>query len=80
MFKCRCETYTANITTAAFKNGNTCGKTKTQFVKRVADGGSFSNTLVNKLPFEMHLPDITLLARERIESGWNAQGVEYTNK
>ena len=34
----------------------TCGKTKTQFVKKGADGGSFLNTLVNNLPFEMHLP------------------------
>ena len=32
-------------------------KTKTQFVKRdAAGGGSFLNSLVNKLPFEMHLP------------------------
>ena len=31
-------------------------KTKTQFVKRDATGESFLNTLVNKLPFEMHLP------------------------
>ena len=29
---------------------------KTQFIKRDATGGSFLNTLVNKLPFEMHLP------------------------
>ena len=34
----------------------TCGKTKTQFIKRDATGGSFLNTLVNKLPFEMHFP------------------------
>ena len=34
----------------------TCGKTKTKFVKKGAAGGSFLNTLVNKLPFEMHLP------------------------
>ena len=34
----------------------TCGKTKTQFIKRDATGGSFLNTLVNKPPFEMHLP------------------------
>ena len=33
-----------------------CGKTKTQFVKKGAAGGSFLNTLVNKLPCEMHLP------------------------
>ena len=30
-------------------------KTKTQFVKKEAAGGSFFNTLVKKLPFEMHL-------------------------
>ena len=30
--------------------------TKTQFIKRDATGGSILNTLVNKLPFEMHLP------------------------
>ena len=34
----------------------TCGNTKTQFIKRDAAGGSFLNNLVNKLPFEMHLP------------------------
>ena len=62
--KCRRVTETDNITTATSKNGRlmrsgqriTCGKTKTQFVKRGAAGGSFLNTLVNKLPFEMHLP------------------------
>ena len=32
------------------------GKTKTKFIKRDATGGSFLNTLVNKLPFEMRLP------------------------
>ena len=31
-------------------------KTKSQFVKKGAGGGSFLNTLVNKLSFEMHLP------------------------
>ena len=31
-------------------------ETKTQFIKRDATGGSFLNTFVNKLPFEMHLP------------------------
>ena len=34
----------------------TCGKTKTPFIKRDATGGSFLNILMNKLPFEMHLP------------------------
>ena len=33
----------------------TCGKTKTQFVKKEAAGGSFLNSLVNKLSFEIHL-------------------------
>ena len=33
----------------------TCEKTKTQFVKKGVARGSFLNTLVNKLPFEMHL-------------------------
>ena len=63
-FKCRRVTETENITTATSKNGRlmrhgqcvTCGKTKTQFLKRDAAGGSFLNTLVNKLPFEMQLP------------------------
>ena len=35
----------------------TCGKSKTHFVKKGAAGGSFLNTLVDKLPFEMHLPE-----------------------
>ena len=37
-------------------NASHAGKTNTQFIKRDATGGSFLNTLVNKLPFEMHLP------------------------
>ena len=28
----------------------------TQFVKKEVAAGSFLNTLVNKLPFEMHMP------------------------
>ena len=31
-------------------------KTTTQFLKKGSVGGRFLNTLVNKLPFEMHLP------------------------
>ena len=62
--KCRCVTETENITTATSKHGIlmrrgqciTCGKTKTQFIKRDATGESFLKTLVNKLHFEMHLP------------------------
>ena len=57
-------TDTEDITTATSKNGRlmrrgqciTCGKIKSQFVKKGAAGGSFLNTLVNKFPFEMHLP------------------------
>ena len=37
-------------------NASHAWKTKTQFMKRDATGGSFLNTLENKLPFEMHLP------------------------
>ena len=45
-------TVTENITTAMSKNDRimrrgqciTCGKTKTQFIKRDATGGSFLNT------------------------------------
>ena len=62
--KCRRVTEAENITTAMSENGRLmrrgqfiiCGKTKTQFVKKGAAGGSFLNTLVNKLPFEIHLP------------------------
>ena len=63
-FKCRRVTETENIATATSKNGKlmrrgqcvTCRKTKTQFIKRDATGGSFLYSLVNKLPFEMRLP------------------------
>ena len=44
----------------------TCGKTKTQFVYREAVVGSFLNTLVKKLPFEMHLPGYNLTGPETI--------------
>ena len=62
--KCRRVIETENITTTTSKNGRlmrrgqciTSEKTKTQFIKRDVTGGSFVNTLVNKLPFEMHLP------------------------
>ena len=62
--KCRRVTETENISIATSKNGRlmryeqcfTCGKTKTQFVKKGAAGGSFLKTLVNNRPFEMHLP------------------------
>ena len=62
--KCRRVTETENITTTTSKNGRlmrrgqciTCGKTKIQFIKRDATGGSVLNTLVNKRSFEIHLP------------------------
>ena len=62
--KCRRVTETENITSVTSKNGRlmrrgqciTCGKIKTQFVKRGAASGSFLNTLVNNFPFEMYLP------------------------
>ena len=64
MFKCRRITETENITTAVSKNSRlmrrgqcvACGKIKTEFIKKGTAGGSFLNSLVNKLPFEMHLP------------------------
>ena len=62
--KCRRVAETENISTAWSKNGKlmrggqciTCGKNNTQFVKKGVAVGSFLNTLVNNLPFEMHLP------------------------
>ena len=60
---CRRVTETENITTATSRNGilmrrgqcHTCGKTKSQFIKRDVTGGRFINTLVNKLTFEIYL-------------------------
>ena len=62
--KCRRVAEIENITIATSKNGRltrrgqciTCEKTKTKFIKIDATGGSFLHTLVNNLPFEMHLP------------------------
>ena len=61
--KCRRVTETENITTVTSKNGRlmrrgqgvTCGTIKCKSVKKEVTGGSFLNSLVNKLPFEMHL-------------------------
>ena len=61
--KCRRVTETENITTVTSKNDRlmwrgqcvTWGKIKCKFVKKEVAGGSFLNSLVNKLPFEMHL-------------------------
>ena len=62
--KCRRVTETENITTVTSKNDRlmrrrqcvTFGKIKCQFVRKDDAGGGFLNSLVNKLPFEMHLP------------------------
>ena len=67
--KCKKQTETSNIQHVTTRNnrrmlrGNcvVCGKVKTQFTKS-KEGGSdtsgagFVNSLINKLPFEMHLP------------------------
>ena len=91
--KCRRVTETENITIATSQNGRLmrrgqciiCGKAKTQFVKKGAAAGSFLKTVVNKLPFEMYLPGHNFCWSRnktvyKIESGWNAKGVEYTDK
>ena len=62
--KCRRVTETENIASATSKNGRLmrrgqcviCGKSKTKFIKRGITFGCFLNSMVNKLPFEMHLP------------------------
>ena len=62
--KCRHVTETENIAMATSKNGRLMrrgqctigGKIKTQFNKKGAASGRFLNTLLNNLPFEMHLP------------------------
>ncbi|MCK5872763.1 MAG: hypothetical protein KAG26_08040 [Methylococcales bacterium] len=61
--KCKSKTETKDVENVITKNGKhmkkgycvVCGKVKTQFVRATA-GGSFVNSLINKLPFEMHLP------------------------
>ena len=61
---CRRVTETENITNLTSENDRlmrrgqcvTCGKIKCKFVKKDVSGGSFLNSLVNKLTFEMHLP------------------------
>ena len=62
--KCRRVTGTENIATATSKNGRLMRRANASHAanydsihqKNDATGGSFLNTLVNKLPFEMHLP------------------------
>ena len=57
-------TETENITTVTSKNGRlmrrgqcvTREKIKWQLFRKDVAGGSFPNSLVNKLSFEMHLP------------------------
>ena len=71
--KFRRVTETENITTVTSKNGRligrgqcvTCGKITCKFVKKEVAVGTFLNSLVNKLPFEMHLPVIILQVQEQ---------------
>ena len=50
-------------------------KTKTQFVKKEAAGGSFLNTLVNKFPFQMHLPGHNFTGQgTKLYQRWNPNG------
>ena len=61
--KCRRVTESENIAHTMSKNGRQmrrgqcvkCGKTKCQFLKKETACESFLNSLVSKLPFEMHL-------------------------
>ena len=77
--KCRRVTETEYITTATSKNCRlmrrgqciTCEKTKTQFIKSDATGGSFLNTLVSKLPFEMHIAGHKRLNLDRTPREWS---------
>ena len=70
--KCQRVAEIENVTSATSKNGRlmrrgqciTRGKTKTQFFKSDATGGSFLNTLVNKPHSKCFYQEITLLARE----------------
>ena len=84
--KCQHITETENITTAVYKNSRlmrrgqcvACGQIKTQFIKKGTAGGSFLNSLVNKLPFEIHLPGHNFTGpgtklNKKIELGWNTK-------
>ena len=86
-------TDTENITIATSKNVKlmrrgqniTCGKTKIQFVKKGAAGGSFLNTLVNNFRFEMHLPGHNFTGSgtkfyKRLNSDGRSKDIEYANK
>ena len=65
--KCKQLTDTNNVERVVTRNGRNmkrgicviCGSVKTQFVSvktQKTDGGGVVNALINKLPFEMHLP------------------------
>jgi hypothetical protein len=62
--KCRKVTATRNIQLTLTKNGRllkrgkcmVCYNIKTQFTKNRQSGGGLLNRVINKLPFEMHLP------------------------
>lgn len=62
--KCRKATETENVENVITKNGRhlvrgrcvVCGRTKTKFVAGTAGGELSLNSVINNLPFEMHLP------------------------
>ena len=70
--KCRRVTEIDSVTTATAKNGRLmrrgqciiCGKLRLNLLEKGATGGSFLKTLVNKLPFEMHLSGNNLTGPE----------------
>ena len=94
--KCRRVTETENIASATSRNGRLMrrgesiirGKTKSQFIKSDTTGGSFLNTLVNKLPFEMHLPGHNItdpgsnlnkrLNPDGMPKEWSNQSIEFS--
>ena len=62
--KCKKVTDTNNIEYTVSKNGRNmrrgkcvvCATTKTQFIKGSKKGGSVLNEIINRVPFEMHIP------------------------
>ena len=83
--KCRRVTETENITIGTSKYGRlmrrgqciTCGQNKIQFIESDATGGSFLNTLVNNLPFEMHLPEHNFTdSGTKLYKRWNSDELQ----
>ena len=81
--KCRRMTETKNVTTFTSKNKKLmkrgqcviCVRIKTQFTKSDATGGSFLNTIINKLPFELLLPGHNFTGPgTKLDKRFNADG------